>query len=101
MYLTNQIPLRRVAADAVLGRIGPSHAGPDVAFGIRAETVGEAGRKILSKNVPSTQPAVMDVEDANMGRPVVRDPAIHDIEPRLVRRKCQSIWPHKIIRNDH
>jgi hypothetical protein len=48
--LADEIAARRIAADPILLEIGPSHAAPHVAVDVRSHTVGELGRKILSKD---------------------------------------------------
>src|SRR5262249_2633800 len=57
-----------VAADAVLVRIAPAHRAPDIALGIGAHAVGNAGFGHLGKhfavrNLPGSD---IDVEEADM-----------------------------------
>ena len=97
MHLADQRAVRRVASHAILARIGPAHAAPDIALDVGPHPVGEAGREILGEDTPAMQPPALNVEHPDMRGPAMRDAAIDDIEQRLVGRKGEAVRADEVV----
>ena len=91
MDLPDQLTSRRVAADAVLFRIGPAHAAPDIAVGIGADAVGEAGSEAFDEDLVVGKLVAVDVESTDIRTAAMRDAGIGDIQPLLVGRKGEPV----------
>jgi hypothetical protein len=91
MDLAEQIAGGIIATNAVLARIAPTKGAPDVAGGVRAHPVGDAGLGHFREDLAVRCLAAfhIDVEDANMRRIVgpVGEPCVDDVELLLVREK--------------
>lgn len=79
------VPPVGVTADAVLRRLAPAHAAPDIAVRIDSQTVCERRSKIFGEHPAVGKTPVRHVEDPDMRRPAVGDAAVDNVEPRLVR----------------
>ena len=77
--LTNQGPIGRVAADAILGWVSPPHAAPHVALGIDAHAICEAGRKVVREYAAPATCAIFYGKDADMRRATMRNATIDHV----------------------
>src|ERR1700761_454046 len=100
MDLADEVAVRGVAAHTVLAGIGPAHAAPDIAIGIRPHAVGKARSEILRENPPAAELRAVYVEDADMGRAAMGDAGVHHIKPPLIGREGEAVRAHEII-GDH
>jgi hypothetical protein len=92
--LSENFTARAVAVDAVLLRITPTYAEPDVAIDIDANAIGG---DLLGKLLAVGQLAGPHIHVKNADRPCL---AIDDVEELLVVREAQSIRLLKIISHD-
>ena len=70
MDLAQQVARGGVATHAILGRVSPAHAAPDIPGDIGAHAVGDARREALGEDLAVGQLPGLDVavEDADIRR---------------------------------
>ena len=102
--LAEQIAAGIVAAHAVFVRIAPTDRAPDIAGGVGAHAVGDAGLGHFGKDLAVGYFAAFDihVEDANVRRIVrtVGEAGVDDVELLLVRREGNAVRFDEVVDDD-
>src|SRR5262245_29418076 len=99
--LAEQIARRAVAAHAILLRIGPAHAAPDIAIHVAAHAIGYAGCKAIGEDLAVGQLAGLDVtvEYPDVRGAPVGETGVDDVQLFLVGREAEAVWLREVI--DH